>query len=80
MNTKDKSNRVNLIVANGDVAVRLAVVRFVSVIMSVLALGGVIAWLIDPESAKELWKIIGPIISGVVLVAIGFIAGQKVKS
>ncbi|MCU0785421.1 MAG: hypothetical protein MUF81_15495 [Verrucomicrobia bacterium] len=39
----------------------------------ILAAGGLLAWFTCPEKAKDLWLIIGPIISA----AIGFIAVKQ---
>jgi hypothetical protein len=75
--TVGQSKTPDVIHAEGDVWTRLAVVIFVTIIVSILALGGIIAWLKDPTTAKDLWVIIGPIISGAVLGVIGFIAGER---
>jgi hypothetical protein len=68
---------VEEISAHGDVSVRLAIIRVVTIVTAVLATGGIAAWFWKPENAKELWVIIGPIISGAVSGSIGFIAGER---
>ena len=68
---------VEEISAHGDVRVRVAIIRLVTIVTAVLALGGVAAWFWKPENAKELWIIIGPIISAAVSGLIGFLAGER---
>lgn len=49
--------------AHGDVKTRIAMLWFVGLICGILSFGGIAAFFINPASAKDVWVIIGPIIS-----------------
>ena len=51
-----------------------ALTPFVGVVLVVLAIGGVVAYFVDPAQAKTLWLVIGPILSTAV---VEFIRGLR---
>jgi len=63
--------------AHGEFRTRIAIIWLVGVLCGGLALGGIIAFFIKPESSKDLWVIIGPIISAGVSGTVGFFAGER---
>ncbi|GLX86956.1 hypothetical protein tloyanaT_32090 [Thalassotalea loyana] len=63
--------------AHGDVKTRLGIIWFVGVICGILAIGGVIAFFVNPTSAKDVWVIIGPIISAGVTGTVSYFAGEQ---
>lgn len=60
-----------------DEPLQMAVVIAVAVIVLVLAVGGLLAFLYNSENAKDLWVIIGPIISAVLSGFIAFLIGKR---
>lgn len=62
-----------VIKAQGQARSNYAQIIVIGVILGILALGGITDWLLKPESAKDMWVVIGPIISA----GIGFLAGKK---
>ena len=64
---------ISVILAQGQVREGLSRVIIVGIVLAIIAIGGVVVLLTKPESAKDVWLIIGPIISG----AIGFLLGHK---
>ncbi len=69
--------RPSTILAEGEVRIQVTIARFIGAIIIVLALGGLIFTFVNPAEAKSLWVIIGPIISGGISGAIGFLDGKK---
>ena len=63
--------------AHGNFQFRLAVVWAVSVICGLLALGGIVYSCLYPDKSKDIWVIVGPIISAGVTGMIGFLAGER---
>lgn len=63
--------------ARGDIKIRIGVLIFVGIICSILSIIGGISFITSPENAKDVWVIIGPIISGAVTGTIGFLTGEK---
>jgi hypothetical protein len=53
----------NQIRAHGDTKVRILVIVCVSIICGLLSIGGVLAFFCKESSFKDLWVIIGPIIT-----------------
>lgn len=60
-----------------DINVQLAVIIMVGVVLVILTVGGVVAFLYNSDGAKDLWVIIGPIISAAITGFIGFLAGKR---
>jgi len=60
-----------------DARTQMAVVIAVAVIVLVLAVGGLLAFFYNSEHAKDLWVIIGPIISAVLSGFIAFLVGKR---
>jgi hypothetical protein len=48
-----------------------------SIAISLLIIGGFVVWALAPANGKDLWVIIGPIISGTLSGSIGFLAGES---
>lgn len=65
------------ILAHGVVKTRIGIIWFVGVICGILAIGGLCAFFKNPESAKDIWVIIGPIISAAVSGTVAFFAGEN---
>ena len=63
--------------AHGEVRTRIAILWFVGVICSILAIGGLVAFFICPASSKDIWVFIGPIISAGISGAVTFFAAQR---
>jgi len=63
--------------AHGDVKTKVGVLWFVGIICSLLIIGGFAVFFIRPDSAKDVWVIIGPIISAAVSGTVGFLAGER---
>ena len=56
---------VKIATASGDLQERMWKIRTVSLLAAALVVIGAIALIVRPEAAKEIWLIIGPILSGV---------------
>jgi len=65
------------ILAEGEIKIQVTIAWFVGSIIIMLTLGGLIFNFVNPPEAKNLWVIIGPIISGGISGALGFLAGKK---
>ena len=63
--------------AHGNIQTRLAVINAVSWICGLLAVGGMIYSCLYPDKTKDIWVIIGPIISGPLMGMIGYLAGER---
>lgn len=61
----------------GDAKARVGVLWLVGVILSILAIGGVCAFFFKPENAKDIWVIIGPIISAGISGTVAFLSGER---
>jgi hypothetical protein len=66
--------------AHGDVKTRIAMLWFVGLICGILAIGGIAAFFINPDSAKDVWVIIGPIISAALSGTVSYFAGERSSS
>ncbi|MEH7249173.1 hypothetical protein V7114_20650 [Neobacillus niacini] len=72
-----KPQTVAQIKASGDVKTRIGVLWFVGIIcVALIGIGG-ISLIKDPTSAKDVWVIIGPIISSAVTGTVAFFTGEK---
>jgi hypothetical protein len=65
------------ILAKGRVIESLAKIAVVGLVLFVLTIGGVIALIHKPESAKDVWVIISPIISGAICFLMGRATSEK---
>jgi hypothetical protein len=63
--------------AHGEVKTRMGIIWFVGIICGILAIGAFIISYKDISNAKDIWVIIGPIISGAVSGTVGFLSGEK---
>ena len=63
--------------AHGDIKTRLGIIWFVGIICGILSIGGVIAFFVNPNSAKDVWVIVGPIISAGVTGTVSYFAGEQ---
>ena len=66
-----------MINAHGDVKTRIGVLWLIGVVCSLLILGGFVVIFVRPESTKDVWVIIGPIISAAISGTVSFLAGQR---
>ena|SRR5437764_542882 len=65
------------ILAYGDINIRLALIKLVFWVVLLLTAAGIAAFFIYPDRFKDFWVVIGPIISGAVVGALGYIAGER---
>src|SRR5438874_1840829 len=65
------------ILARGDIDIRLQLIRLVFWVVLLLTVAGVAAFFVYPDRFKDFWVVIGPIISGAVVGALGYVAGEK---
>jgi uncharacterized BrkB/YihY/UPF0761 family membrane protein len=65
------------ILARGDIDIRLLLIKLIFSVVLILTVGGVAAFFWLPDRFKDLWVVIGPIVSGVVFAAVGYVAGEK---
>jgi hypothetical protein len=63
--------------AHGDIRFRIGVLWLVGIICVILSMGGVAAFFASPDRAKDIWVIIGPIISAGMTGVVGFLAGER---
>jgi len=63
--------------AHGDVKVRTGVLWLVGAVCGILAIGGLLAFFFRPDQSKDIWVIIGPIISGGVAGVVGAFLGSE---
>jgi hypothetical protein len=63
--------------AHGNNQVRLSVIRYGFGLVIALVIGGCIAWVHDPTSAKELWGYIMQISLPTITGVIGYLAGDS---
>lgn len=66
--------------AHGDVKTRIAMLWFVGLICGILSFGGIAAFFINPASAKDVWVIIGPIISAGLSGTVSYFAGERSRA
>jgi hypothetical protein len=72
-----KPQTVGQIRAAGEVKTRLGILWFVGVVCVILLIIGGSAFILNPEHAKDVWVIIGPIISSAVTGTVAYFAGEK---
>jgi hypothetical protein len=63
--------------AHGDVKARIGVLWLVGAILGILAIGGICAFFFKPDNAKDIWVIIGPIISAGITGTVAFLSGER---
>ena len=63
--------------AEGNIQIRMSVIKWIGILCAILAIGGLIAYCIYPDKAKDIWVIVGPILSGAITGMIGFLAGER---
>ncbi len=66
--------------AHGDVRAKIGVLWLVGVICFTLSVFGCVAFVMDPDKSKDLWVIIGPIISASMTGTVAFLTGEKYGS
>lgn len=66
--------------AAGDVTVRVGVLWVVGVTCGVLSIAGVAMFFWNAGAAKDLWVIIGPIITAGITGILGYLTGEKSTS
>ena len=62
--------------ARGEVSTRILFLSIVGVLNSILAIGSLWISFKDPEHAKDIWVITGPIMSATICGPVGYIFGQ----
>ena len=65
--------------ASGDVKTKIAIIWFVGIISGILATGGMIAFFVDSEKSKDIWVIIGPIITAAVTGTVAIFSSRDDK-
>jgi hypothetical protein len=68
-----------IVTAKGNVKIRLTAIIMAGVIVLALLIGGLYAYFVNPAQSKDLWLIIGPIISAAVSGLVGYEIGKKSK-
>ena len=71
------STTTGMIQAHGEVKTRIGVLWLIGVVCSLLILGGFAVIFVRPELTKDVWVIIGPIISAAISGTVSFLAGQR---
>ncbi len=66
--------------AAGEVKIKIGVLLVVGIICTILSIAGAFVLINTPEHAKDVWVIIGPIITAAITGTIGFFTGEKVGS
>jgi hypothetical protein len=74
------SDTTEAIRAHGEIKIRAGVLWLVGTVCSILAIGGLLAFFIRPDQAKDIWVIIGPIISAGVAGVVAFLSGERNRS
>lgn len=67
----------DMIKAQGDNQARMGILWFIGIICVLLILGGFAVFIIQPGSAKDVWIIIGPILSAAVSGTLSYLAGER---
>ena len=67
----------SIIKAHGEVKTRIGVLWFEGIVCSLLILGGFSVFIFRPDAAKDVWVIIGPIISAAVTGTVSFLAAER---
>ena len=67
----------NEIKAHGDIKVKVGVLWLVGVICFTLSIFGCVSFVMVPDKSKDLWVIIGPIISASMTGTVAFLTGEK---
>ena len=65
-----------IVQAESDAKSRMLSVCFVAGITSLMALGGVVALVVNPNNSKDTWAIIAPLVSAG-MAALGYVAGTE---
>ena len=63
--------------AQGEVKTRIGVLWLVGIICTILGIFGGISFIVSPQNAKDVWVIIGPILSSAITGTIAFLTGEK---
>lgn len=66
-----------IIKAQGEVKARIGVLWLIGIVCSLLIIGGFAVFFVRPESAKDVWVIIGPIISAAISGTVSFLAAER---
>ncbi len=63
--------------AYGDIKVKIGVLWFVGAVCSILSIFGGAIFFKSPDSGKDIWVIIGPIITAAVTGTLAYLTGEK---
>lgn len=63
--------------AAGDVTVKVGVLWLVGIVCGLLGVFGCVAFFLIPDQAKDLWVIIGPIITAGLTGTLAYLTGEK---
>lgn len=66
--------------AHGEVKTKIAILWFIGVVCGLLIIIGGIALIMDPENAKNVWVIIGPILSSAITGTVAYFSGGNSPS
>ena len=66
-----------IIRAHGEVKTRVGVLWVVGIVCCLLVIGGFVVFLFRPELSKDVWVIIGPIISAALSGTVSFLAAER---
>ena len=72
------TSTAGIIKAEGEVKTRIAVLVLIGVVNCLLIIGGFSVFIFQPGSAKDVWVIIGPIISASISGTVSFLAAERV--
>ncbi len=72
-----KSFTPRQITAAGDIRVQVTIIWIVGIIVAILAIGAIVFTFYNPGESKNLWVIVGPIISATITGVLGFLAGKR---
>ncbi|NMY90066.1 hypothetical protein [Pseudomonas oryzihabitans] len=80
MEEQSKPRTPAAIKAAGDVTVKIGVLWLVGVTCFVLSIFGGVMFFYNPGIAKDVWVIIGPIITAALTGTLGYLSGEKNSS
>ena len=78
--TQVKPQTTAQIRAHGEIKIKLGVLWLVGTVSVILGTFGCISFLLTPDKSKDLWVIIGPIISAGITGVVAFLTGEKQSS
>ena len=80
LNSQNKPPTIAHMKAKGDIKFRMTVLWFVGLICAMLTIFGCSIFMFNPGIAKDVWVIIGPILSSAITGTIAYLTGEKQNS